>query len=41
MAYLTGLAQITETATSLATVMGIISAESKNDFRSTHGPVAY
>jgi len=33
MAYLTGLAQSTETATGLATVMGIISAESKNGFR--------
>ena len=32
MAYLTGLAQSTETATGLATVMGIISAESKNGF---------
>jgi hypothetical protein len=35
MAYLTGLAQSTDTATGLATVMGIISAESKNGFPST------
>jgi hypothetical protein len=32
MAYLTGLAQSTETADGLATVMGIISAESKRAF---------
>lgn len=36
MAYLTGLAQTTKTATGIAIVMGIISAESKDGFLPTH-----
>ena len=35
MAYLTGLAQTTKTATGIAVVMGIISAESKDGFLPT------
>ena len=39
MAYITGLAQTTKTAAGIATVMGVISAESKYEFPTS--PVAY